>query len=44
MIDTIYSLTAWAIDHWPGVLVPVILLGGISLVCSATRLARWGRR
>jgi hypothetical protein len=36
MTDTLHSLAAWAIDHWPGFLVPIVLLCGAAMVRTAT--------
>ena len=36
MIETLQSLTAWAIDRWPSILVPIVLLGFIGMVWTAT--------
>ena len=36
MTETLQSLTSWAIDHWPGILVSIILLGFIGMVWTAT--------
>jgi hypothetical protein len=36
MTEALQSLTARAIDHWPGILVPIVLLGFIGMVWTAT--------
>jgi hypothetical protein len=40
MVDTLWPYATWIVDHWPGVLVPVVLLCGAAMVRTATVLAR----
>ena len=44
MTSALQSLASWAISHWPGLLVPIVLLGGCLLVRSATVWANWRTR